>query len=415
MRPMLQLRFGPRAFVACSTVLAGAACAADGPSRSSPTLVVDSAGVEIVTSDALGSDRRCVLADRPTLSVGTAEGDEASMLFFVRGANRLSDGSLAVLNNGSGEIRVFSRAGTHLRSMGGHGDGPGEFRIGRFIWVLPGDTLWVGDYRPWRYHIYSARGAFVRTVDLDPPYLNASRGGGVLANGVSVNVDRPFFRPTNDFRQPEPWSVEAHDADGTLIRELARLDGVRLGTWEGAGARMSTLFDPVPSIAAAGATIAIATAREPEVRILDGEFRLRRIVRWSDPDREVTAAHIQAYRDALVERRGGRGSGNWSAADESLVSDRRPAADLFPTTAGLMLGRDGRLWVRRYGRPGDQVRWMAFRSGGEFQCHLTLDVSLTVYEFGADYLLAVHSDELRVERVVEYELHPSSAAMVSQP
>ena len=230
-----------------------------------------------------------------------------------------------------------------------------------------------------------------------------------------MNVQRSFLRPTNNFREPEPWSVEAHDADGTLMRELARLDGVRRGTWEGAGAVMSTLFDPVPSIAAAGATVAIATAREPEVRILDGDFRLRRIVRWSDPDREVTAAHIRAYRDALAERRGGRGSENWSAADESLVSDRRPAADLFPTTSGLMIGRDGRLWVTRYRRPGDQVRWMAFGSRGEFQCHLTLDVSLTVYEFGADYLLAVHRDELDVERVVEYELHPSPEPTGSQP
>lgn len=415
MRHVLQPGFDPRTFVVCFAVLAHAACAGDAPSRSSAALVVDSAGVEIVISDALGTDRRCAPADRPTLSLGTVEGDEASMLYLVRGANRLSDGSLAVLNNGSGEIRIFTRAGTHLRSMGGPGDGPGEFRIGRFIWVLPGDTLWVGDYRPWRYHIYSARGAFIRTVDLDPPYLNASRGGGVLANGVSVNVRRRLFQPTFDFRQPEPWSAEAHDVDGTLMRELARLDGVRRGSWEGAGVVMSTLFDPAPSIAAAGATIAIATAREPEVRILDGSFGLRRIVRWSDPDREVTAAHVRAYRDALVERRGGRGSENWSAADESLVSDRRPTADLFPTMEGLMIGRDGRLWVRRYARPGDGVRWMAFRSGGEFQCHLTLDASMTVYEFGADYLLAVHRDELGVERVVEHELHPSSEPMGSQP
>ena len=405
----------PWVFVACFAVLVTAACARDAPPRSSAALVVDSAGVEIVTSDALGSERLCALADRPTLSLGTVEGDEASMLFFVRGASRLSDGRLAVLDNGSGEIRIFSRAGTHLRSMGRHGDGPGEFRIGRFIWVLPGDTLWVGDYRPWRYHIYSARGAFIRTVTLDPAYPNASRGGGVLANGASVNVRRLFSGPGDDFRRPESWSVEAHDVDGTLMRELGRLDGVRLGTWEGAGARMSTLFDPEPSIAAAGATIAIATAREPEIQILDGQFRLRRIVRWSDPDREVTAAHIQAYRDAVVARRGGRGSEDWSAVDESLVSDRRPAADLFPTTSGLMLGRDGRLWVRRYRRPGDDGRWMAFGSGGEFQCHLTLDVSLTVYEFGADYLLAVHSDELGVERVVEYELHPSSELIGAQP
>ena len=138
MRPMLQPRFDPRALVACFAVVAHAACAGDAPPRSSAAIVVDSAGIEIVTSDALGSDRRCALADRPTLSLGTVDGDEASMFFFVRGANRLSDGSLAVLNNGSGEIRIFTRAGTHLRSMGGQGDGPGEFRIGRFIWVLPG-------------------------------------------------------------------------------------------------------------------------------------------------------------------------------------------------------------------------------------------------------------------------------------
>ncbi|WP_420462787.1 hypothetical protein [Candidatus Palauibacter sp.] len=60
---------------------------------------------------------------------------------------------------------------------------------------------------------------------------------------------------------------------------------------------MSTLFDPNPAVAAAGTTIAITTAREPEVRILDEDFNLHRVVRWSERDREVTSAHVQAYRD----------------------------------------------------------------------------------------------------------------------
>ena len=143
------------------------------------------------------------LAEEPSFSVGTAEGDDAYMLYFVRGANRLSDGSVAILDNGPGQIRIFSGEGVHLRSMGGHGDGPGEFRIGRYIWVLPGDTLWVGDYRPWRFHIFSSSGEFSRTVNLDPQYFNASEGGGILANGTSVNMRSPFSAPRDDFQHPE--------------------------------------------------------------------------------------------------------------------------------------------------------------------------------------------------------------------
>ena len=41
---------------------------------------------------------------------------------------RLSDGSLAVANGGSSEVRLYSAEGSHIASLGGEGDGPGEFR-----------------------------------------------------------------------------------------------------------------------------------------------------------------------------------------------------------------------------------------------------------------------------------------------
>ena len=216
--------------------------------------------------------------------------------------------------------------------MGGKGEGPGEFRIGRYIWVLPGDTLWVGDYRPWRYHVYASSGEYVRTVDMKPQYFNASLGGGVLDNGISVNV-RDLDEPRDlDFRVHAPWFVEAHAADGSVVGELARLEAEREGTWEGAGGVMNMLFDPRPSLHARGTTIAIAAAREPEVRLLDEQLRLSRIVRRADPDRKVTRAHVEA------------------------------------------------------------------------QCRLDHPAGVTIYEFGAAYLLGVHSDELGVERIVMYEL-----------
>ena len=390
--------------VLMSIALAATGCRERAPVERAPTIAIDSAGVEVVTSDPRNSEVYCTLSQEPVLSVGTLEGADPYMFYFIRGTARLSDGSIAVMDNGSGEIRIFDPAGRHLRSMGGKGEGPGEFRIGRFIWVLPGDTLWVGDYRPWRYHVYASTGAFSRTVSMDPLYLNYSLGGGVLANGVSVNVRDLFAPPEENFRVPEPLFVEAHAADGAVIGELARLDGRRWGQWDGSATSLWTLFDPIPEVDARGTAIAISTAMEPEIRLLDEGFRLRRIVRWLDPDREVSGDHVQAYRDALIERRGGRGSENWQRFDDDMISDRRPAADIFPTAEDVRLGRDGRLWVYPYRKPGEGADWWVFGPDGDFQCRLDHPGGVTIYEVGADYLLGVHTDELDVERVVMFEL-----------
>lgn len=388
-----------------AVVLAAPACADRPPAvERAPPIAVDSAGVEIVTSDPLNSDARCTLSEEPAVSIGSLEGDDPYLFYFLRGANRLSDGSIAVMDNGTGEIRIFSAQGEHLRSMGGKGEGPGEFRIGRFIWVLPGDTLWVGDYRPWRYHVYAADGQYSRTVDIKPLYFNASLDGGVLDNGTSINVRDLFDWMDERFQRPEPLYVEAHAADGTLIGELAELNGMRWGNVEGSDASVFVLFDPVPRIAARGATIAIATAREPEVRILDEQFRLRRIVRWEDREGEVTGAHVQRWREAYMERRGGRRSEDWSGVDEAVVSEDRPVAEVFPAVADVAVGRDGRLWVLPYRKPGGTVERMAFGPDGRFLCHFANTSGAAIYEFGADYILGVDRDEMDVERVVMYEL-----------
>ena len=262
-----------------------------------PALAVDTTGVDVVFSDPLGSDARCSLSAEPVLSLGTGQGDAPYRFEGVRGVARLSDGSIAVMNN----------------------------------------------------HVY------------------------------------------------------AHFRDGSRIRRLATLNGPRYGEWRGAAAALPTLFDPVPRVDARGTTIAITTAFDPEVLVLDDSLRPRHIVRWSDPEREVASAHVQAYRDIFIESAGGRGSENWSRFHEDAVSDQRPVANVFPTVSSLRVGRDGRLWVARYRRPGERWAWMVFGPAGDFICWCP-QLPVTPYEFGSDYVLGTRTDD-GVERVMMYEWH----------
>ena len=98
--------------------------------------VADSAGVSIVTSDPFSSDRRCALGDEPFFSLGDALGDERYEFYSLRGMARLSDGSVAVIDRRDQRVRIFSETGEFLRSMGGRGEGPGEFRNPWFLWAV---------------------------------------------------------------------------------------------------------------------------------------------------------------------------------------------------------------------------------------------------------------------------------------
>ena len=320
---------------ALATALAGAF----GPAASQQiTVRSDSAGIEILTSDPSRSNATCFLGDEPIFRVGNDESDEATWFSQVRGVGRLSDGSVAVLDRLTAEIRIFGADGRHLRSMGSRGEGPGEFRSAWKLWVLPGDTLWAGDYRPWRYNVFTSDGEWVRAVQLEPAYINPSRRGGVLDTGISVNTVEK--RPTpRDYRVPDTVEVEVHGRGGERLTTLDRLLHSVYGP-----IGMYLIFTPSGVVEARGNTIALGRTSEPQVRLLDDELRLRRIVRWSVPDRDVAAADVRAWRDDYLRDRPDSPD-ELSPIDDALARNEIPAADVFPAFRQLMIGRDGRLWV----------------------------------------------------------------------
>ena len=127
----------------------------------SPTLPIDSAGVRIVESDPSSSDATCTIGDEPSVVIGDDETDERQWFSSIPRAGRLSDGSIVAADRATGEVRIYDETGGHLRSMGGMGEGPGEFDDPYELWVTAGDTLWVGDATaPWRYNVFASEGEF---------------------------------------------------------------------------------------------------------------------------------------------------------------------------------------------------------------------------------------------------------------
>ena len=164
------------------------------------------------------------------------------------------------------------------------------------------------------------------------------------------------------------------------------------------------LFQSLARVDAVGSTIALAHGRETAVRVLDDELNLRAIIRWFEPDREVTGADVRAWREDYIESRNRPASVPWSRYDDARVSTNRPVAELFPAISSVMVGRDGRIWVRQYDRPRENRGWLSFNAGGEFVCHLAR-LPGAVWEFGSDHVLLLAETELGIHMVQLYRLH----------
>ncbi|MCY4673102.1 MAG: hypothetical protein OXD43_04935 [Bacteroidetes bacterium] len=372
-------------------------------SRQAPseTITIDSSSAQIVTSTPASSEATCTFSEEPVLVIGDDEEDDNQWFSYIWGMGLLSDGSIAVVDNDLFEVRIFDASGRHLRSMGQRGEGPGEFTNPATLGITAGDTLWVGNYRPWSYTLLTAQGQFVRRILLDPVYQNRSMAGGVLENGYTVNAkEGGVGMRTPDFDVPDTMIVEIHDPDGKLVGSLARIPHRTYGTVSEAPENLylSPLFEARAAVDALGSTIVLAHGSKPEVQVLDDEFNLRMTIRWPEQNREVTRADIRAWREDYRKLR---------SPARYMLSQERPVADVFPVISSVRIGRDGRIWVRQYDRPREDRGWLAFGADGKFYCHMAQPPG-NVQEFGADYVLLLHRSELGLQTVRMHSLTPPS-------
>lgn len=185
---------------------------------------------------------RCEIQRTPLPALGDESGDGIIESEFSR-AVQDSRGRVYLAGPHASQILVFDQQGRFVRRIGRLGGGPGEFNgIGSFH-VGPGDSLFVFDNQQSRLSVFTAEGAFVRSlpVPVSPAVTNfvASDGRFIIGRSFGAPELGPhplhlFDREGRRLRSFGNFSGEARpDVPGFLSRSLAPASGPRPRIWSG--------------------------------------------------------------------------------------------------------------------------------------------------------------------------------------
>lgn len=143
-------------------------------------------------------------ADTPRLAFGVLEGNPELMFEKVVDVLRLEGGEIAVSDAQAARISIFTADGEPVRSWGGRGDGPGEFRSLSRLYHASGDSLLALDAQGGRASLFHRAGTYVRempAVDLSGDSLftmDVWLHGRFVVDGVLEPADRARARAVLD-------------------------------------------------------------------------------------------------------------------------------------------------------------------------------------------------------------------------
>lgn len=201
-----------------------AACGGEAPRPVAADPVVDTlpnGAVRVRNREAAAWSREAPWTLLEELRLGAADGDGPDAFFRIRALAVDSQGSIHVLNGGSGDVRAFDAQGSFLRAIGRRGEGPGEFGEASGVALAPDGALWVVDYGLGRYSVFTPAGDFERTVTRPVlgflyPWSGWFDDGGLL-------IDISYERPDPDSEELNVSSLIRVDADGEIVDTAAVL------------------------------------------------------------------------------------------------------------------------------------------------------------------------------------------------
>lgn len=368
--------------------------------------VRDSAGVEVVSVDGLDNpDAVWRIDPAPEVVIGELEGPPTQQLFNVIDATVLPDGRIAVANSGTFELRFFGPQGNYLASVGGEGDGPGEFRSLSAVDVVEGDSIYVWDQRAMRVSVLNVHGNFVRSFQLTAPeersfprYWTSLLDGSCLVRVSDIAEGMPEDRSVGH----GSTTLMHYTSRGQPVDTIVSVPNEPMYRLIHSGGRGISFF-PLPfapggTWASEGMKVYEGTGETYEIRTYDQTGHLVRILRAPVAPAHVTDALLESY--AAERLAASSEDKEWQELLRAAYADM-PHPDVARIFDALAADATGRLWVRRTPMPRDSLRhWDVFDPEGRYVAQAVIPSELRVREIGADYVLALRRNDLDVEQVV---------------
>ncbi|MGE5926968.1 MAG: hypothetical protein ACM357_06420 [Gemmatimonadota bacterium] len=399
----------PQRPFAIAVVLA-AACTDAGARQTA--ILTDSAGVRIVESHSAAweAGEAWRLDSVPALRIGGEEDAEPAYdLLQVSDAVRLSDGRIALINNGTSELRFYDRAGRHLRTVGRSGDGPGEFRAMETLDRSPGDTLHVYDYLLRRFTSVAPDGTLLRSTG-----LRAALDGAFL-QPLARLTDGSWVATAQVFSGEGEAGVRRDSL--TLLRLASGVDSIadsigRFPATEmyisrgGEGANRFVTFSLVPfglstRVVAGANRIFVGNPERYLIQVFRPDGGLERSLRRPierEPVAEEEVARLREHELGEADPRFREQiKAKWANA---------PVAALKPAFARLSVDAEGALWVEGPRVLESDAGYAdVFDREGRLLGQVPLPGGFRITDIGADYVLGVARDgDTGLEQVRVYAL-----------
>lgn len=377
--------------------------ACDRPYDGPPVTGHDSAGVRIVEAHIpVWTDTTAWRLDpEPVLDLHALGPADAYTFFRIRGMRRLGDGTLAVVNSGTGEIRLFSARGDHIASVGGQGEEQGEFGrlegielVGDSIFALDSDgdiavfgpvpdpnhlrTMSLDYVRVWSLHSLDDGTLVVQAITSEP---------APAAHGI-VRTPRALLRLNLD--------GELVDSIGTIVGSEEYSDNASFSG--------TPLFPKSSIVASRNGRIYYGSADLMQVQELGPNGELLRVLRIPGYPLELDEELVEAERQ---ERLG------------SVPAMLREAIQSLPTPATRPAYRDmlvdptGAIWLRPHEgitEGGTPLDWQVIDADGTWLGGVTVPTNVRIWDIGVDEVLGSWIDELGQQHPLVFRLWRGGAA-----
>jgi len=241
--------------------------------------VVTTDGKRTVTNPAKGFKDPSTVAMKELWRLGGDSEDEEEFFGVIADIDIDADGQVYLLDSQLAEVKIYTKDGEYVRSIGHEGEGPGEFRHPNAMFFTSDGNVAVVQTVPGKIVMLSKEGDPVGDLPLPQP---EDGGFQMLQGGSSAGGNTVLFMNRDKFGQAEGWSrssflVSVDDKGKELTRYAKKSNGIDFAAPVMEDAPFDT-FERRWTVAPDGKVYACPSYENYEIHVWNADGSLDRVI-----------------------------------------------------------------------------------------------------------------------------------------